>query len=192
LKGTFKKSDFIMPVAQQKYYEENRGKDLRRNPNDGTQPYRRWVVNEMWDVHHEIARRIVLGQKNVQIAEDLNVSPQMVCNVRNSPIVQERIKVLHGARDADTVDLAKEIKEIAPEALGLLKDIIRGENDGANASINLRAKEANNMLARAGHGVPIKVHSENFHAMFTPKDIENIKARARARGAIASEDLENV
>ena len=99
-----------MPVSQQKYYEENRGPDLRRC--DPSKERGTWVVNEMWDVHHEIARRLVLGQKNVQIAEDLGISAVMVSNVRNSPIVQEHTAIMRGARDADTVDLSREIKEM--------------------------------------------------------------------------------
>jgi hypothetical protein len=91
---------------------------------------------------------------------------------------------MRGARDADTVDLAKEIIEIAPVAMNLLKDIIRGENDGVNASIGLRAKEANGMLARAGFGVPQRVQSESVNVHLTSADIANIKDRARSNSDI--------
>lgn len=181
-----------MSILQEKYYEDNRGRDLRlADPLVGR---RNWVVNEMWDVHHEIARRIVLGQKNVTIADELNVSAQMVSMVRNSPIVQEHIAILRGAADADTVDLAKEIREVAPTALKLLRDIIEGENDGANASLPLRAKMATDMVARAGHGVPQRVQSENVHAFITSEDIAAIKKRAIENGDVievkAEESLE--
>jgi len=76
----------------------------------------------MWEVHHEIARLVLLGYKNVDIAEKLDCSPQLVSNVRNSPVVKEKLALMRGARDADTIDIAKEIKEIAPEALNLLKN----------------------------------------------------------------------
>ena len=167
-----------MAIPQQKYYDENRGPDLRRHDGNGGSP-NRWVVSEMWDAHHEIARYIVMGWKNVDIAKAMNVSSQMVSIVRNSPVVQEHIVIMRDARDADTVDLAKEIEEVAPDALALLKDIVRGDNEGANAGIALRAREANNMLARVGHGVPHKIQAETVNYHLTSKDITEIKRRAQ-------------
>jgi len=176
-------------IPQEKYYDPNRESDGRRKgksfiSSTGEALPKRWHVNEMWDVHHEIARRLVLGQNNKEVSEALDISPQTVSIVKNSPVVQEHIAILRGARDADTVDLAKEIQEIAPVALSLLKDIINGDNDGANASIMLRAKTSENMLARVGHGVPHRVQSENIHAFLTSKDIEDIKQRAFSSGNV--------
>ena len=171
-------------IPQEKYYEENRGQDLRRS---GERNH--WVVSEMWDLHHEIARRISLGQKNVEIAKALGCTPQTVSNVRNSPVVQEHISILQGARDADTIDLAREIKEIAPVALQLLKNVINGEKEGVNASIALRAREANNMLARVGHGVPHKVQAEVANWHLTSKDIQDIKQRALANGDVVDAEV---
>lgn len=173
-----------MATPQEKYYDEGRGPDLRRAPGGR----RHWTVGHMWDVHHEIARRIVIGQKNVEIAEALGVSAQMVSNVRNSPVVQEHISIMRGARDADTVDLAREIKEIAPEALTLLKDIIKGDDQGQGAPLGLRARTAENMLARVGHGVPKVVKSENVHAFLTTEDIEDIKRRALSNDNVVDAD----
>lgn len=163
-----------MAIPQEKYYQDGRGRDLRRvNGRSKT-----WVVNEMWELHHEIARYLLLGEKNVVIAKRLGCSPQTVSNVRNSPVVQDQLAIMQGARDADTVDLAREIQEVAPDAMALLSDIIRGENAGKNASLSLRAKESNNMLARAGHGVPQRVQSESVNVHLTSQDIKDIKRRA--------------
>ena len=165
-----------MSVAQEKYYSENRGQDLRRSTSE-TGP-NHWVVSDMWELHHEITRRLVLGQKGVDIAKALGCTPQTVSNVRNSPVAQDHIAIMKGARDADTVDLSKRIIEIAPRALTLLEDIIKGENDGANASLGLRAKEANGMLARVGHGIPQKIQSESVNYHVTSEQIADIKRRA--------------
>ena len=161
-------------ARQDKYYSENRGPDLRKKNGEANH----WVVNDMWSMHHEIARRIVLGQKNVEIARDLNCSAQLVSNVKNSPVVQEQITLLNGARNAETVDLAREIALVAPDAMKLITDIIRGENDGVNATLGLRAKEANGMLARAGFGVPQRIQSESVNVHLTSQDIQEIKRRA--------------
>lgn len=166
-----------MAQSQEKYYEENRGKDLRRNP----EGYRRWVVSEMWDVHHEIARRVVLGQKNVAIAEALNLSPQMVCNVKNSPIVQDHIAIMKGARDAETIDLAEEIKEVAPNALSLLRDVIDGDIEAPPV---VRVNAAKDIMDRAGYGAPKKLFMESISTHLTADDIINIKQRALEAGVL--------
>ena len=179
-----------MAIAQEKYYEQNRGQDLRKlpagDPFNGEAPTttKRWKVSEMWNLHHEIARRLVLGQKNTEIAKALEITPQTVSNVKCSPIVQEQMALLGGTRDAEVIDLKREIEEIVPEAVFLLKDIIRGEGQGQNASLTLRAKESNNMLARVGHGVPQKIQSENIQIQLTSQDISDIKQRAAANSDV--------
>ncbi len=165
-----------MAIPQEKYYDQNRGQDLRRV--QGTQGTKRWKVNDMWNLHHEIARRLVLGQKNREIAKALGITPQTVSNVKCSPVVQEQMAVLGGARDAEVMDLKQEIEEMVPDAVYLLGDIIRAEGQGQGASLTLRAKEANNMLARVGHGVPQRVQSENVSIQLTSADIKDIKQRA--------------
>jgi len=132
----------------------------------------------MWNLHHEIARRLVLGQKNTEIAKALDITPQTVSNVKCSPVVQEQMLILNGTRDVETMDLKREIEEIIPDAVFLLKDIIRGQGQAQNASLTLRAKESNNMLARVGHGVPQKIQSESVNIQLTSKDILDIKRRA--------------
>ena len=176
-------------IPQEKYYSENRGADQRKN-NGGDRKH--WVVSEMWDLHHEIARRIVIGQKNVEIAKALKITPVTVSSVRNSPIVQEHVSIMRGVRDAETIDLAKEIKEIAPEALILLKDIIRGDNDGAVASINLRARTSEGMLARIGHGIPHRIQSESVNLHLTSQDIAAIKNRAMLSGNVIDVESQEV
>lgn len=165
-------------MDREKYFNENRGADLRKaGPNGRTKT---WNVSEMWELHHEIARRVVLGQKNVVIAEALGCTPQTVSNVRNSPIVQDQMAIMKSARDADTVDLAREIQEIAPLAMQNLRRIIEdGELDGEKATLSLRAKESRDMIARAGFGVPQRIHSESVSVTLTSTDIADIKRRAR-------------
>jgi hypothetical protein len=137
-----------------------------------------WQVTKIWELHDEIKRRILLGQKNTVIAEALACSPQTVSNVRNSDVIQDQLAIMRGARDAATVDIARDIQEFAPKALELLKDVVNGDKAGANASISLRAKEANNFLDRAGHSAVKKHDVRGMTALLTIDDIERIKKRA--------------
>ncbi len=174
-----------MTQSQKKYYDEDRGPDQRKKVNNRN----RWTVSEMWQVHHEIAGLILLGWKNVDIAEKLDVSEVMVSNVKNSPVVMDKLSIMRGARDANTIDLAKEIRETAPDALKLLQDIISGNGDGDNASINLRARTSEGMLDRAGYAAPKKLLTENLHGFFTSEDIAELKKRAKANDDVVDAEF---
>ena len=138
-----------------------------------------WNIDRIWDVHHEIARRIVLGQDNVTIARDLGVTTATVSNVRNSPVIKEKITVMQCARDASTVDISRQIQEFAPEALKLLRNVIAGNGaEGKDASIPLRVRTAEQWLNRAGHAPVQKTASINIHSRLDKEDLDKIKKRA--------------
>lgn len=157
----------------EKYYNSDREPDLRRNP---LKEARHWSVSEMWDIHHEIARMLLIGWKNVDIAKKLDVSAVMVSEVRNSPVVRDKLALMCKARDADAIDVAKEIKDFAPVALNLLKDIVTGEGDGEGASIGLRGKHAKDLLEKGGHVAVQK--SLGLVGHLTAEEIEAMKEKA--------------
>jgi hypothetical protein len=163
------------PYPQQEYYIPRNGDGRVKRP----ELRKHWQVGKIWDLHREITRRILLGQKNTIIAAALKCSPQTVSNVRNSPVIEDQLSIMRGARDAGTVSLSRDIQEFAPIALGLLKNIIEGKKDGANASINLRAKEANNWLDRPGSTIQKVSKVEGIVGHFTGEELIDIKKRAR-------------
>lgn len=159
-----------------KYSDPNRGPDRRRAP-EGKK--RGFQVAEMWDNHHEIARRILLGQKNVDIAAAMNCTPATVSSVRNSPVVKEKLILMQAARDANCLDLAEQIKELAPIALGKVKDAItNGEVNGQIISGAEICKQANSILDRDQGKATQRVESRNIHGHFSIEDIEKMKERA--------------
>jgi len=170
------------PNTNKEKYFGPRGEDLRKNPNKRT-----FEVSHMWELHHEITRRLLLGQKNADIARSLNISEVMVSYTRNSPIVQEKLEIMKGARDAETIDLSKRIRENAPKALKLLEDAIDGSVVGADGETRevptmARLKEANLMLDRGGYAPIRTFRGEHLVAHFTGDEIEKIKERAREAG----------
>lgn len=168
-----------MASIQEKYYRENRGPDLRRTP---CTERRVWTVNELWDRHHEILRLISIGMTNVAVAEKLGISAQSVSLVRNSPVAQEHLMILHGARDAETVDVARDIRDTAPEALKILKMVMRGDQTLGKVPVQLRARTAEGLLDRAGYGAPKKI--ETINAYLTSEEILAIKERAKQNSNI--------
>jgi hypothetical protein len=158
-----------------RYRDPNR-KDLRRNPDGKRKGYQ---IAEMWDQHHEIARRLVLGESNKDIAESLGVSACSVSNVKNSPVVQDKLSILRAARDAGTIDLAREIQDLAPIALQRLKEVLEtGTVLGKEASAAVILKEANAIMDREMGKAVQRVDTRNSHMHFGPEDLERIKNRA--------------
>ena len=165
-------------------YPKDRWTDPTRGDNrkNGDKPKKSgWQVAEMWDKHHEIARRIVLGQKNTEIARDLNCTEVQISNVRNSPVVQDKIVIMRAARDAGTIDLAREIADLAPIALLRVREALEtGKVLGKEVSAVGILKEANNIVDREIGKPTQRIDTRNVHGHFTLEDIERIKNRAKA------------
>lgn len=147
-------------------------RDLRRVAEGERRVYE---VKEIWDKHLEIINLIVLGYGNIEIAEITGYTAQTVSNIRNSPIVRERIEELQGRVEHRVVDIATRIREFAVVPLEHLEEIIKGNVQGVSAA--LRAKTCENALSRAGHGTIQKVAS--MSGSLSREDIEELKQRAK-------------
>lgn len=133
-------------------------------------------VMKLWHVNNEIARLVVLGHKESEIAEILQISPSTVWNALNrNPLVQERIELLQGERDASTVDVQRKVKAMQPIALEVLEQDLMEENP-AIVSRKLRNETARKVLEMGGNGPIKKVDSR--HAVFTAADLQTINQRA--------------
>lgn len=165
----------VYAYPKERYADSNR-KDGRRNP-DGKR--KGWQIAEMWDQHHEIARRVILGQSNIEIAESLGVSKETVSNVKNSPVVQDKLVLLRAARDCDSIDLGKEIAELAPMALKRIREALEtGMVLGKEVNSATLLKEANALLDREMGKAIQRIDSRNLNATLTVSDIEAIRKKA--------------
>jgi len=165
----------------EKYFTAPREPDQRRNNGEDRKTFE---VNEMWEMHHEIVRLLVMGMKNVEICKVLNVSQPMVSYVRNSKVVKDHLAIMRSARDADTIDVARDIREKAPKALALLESII--DDQGETHSMALVAKTAESWLDRAGHGAIKTVKVAGAVAHFTADEIMDIKRAANEEAEMAN------
>ena len=155
-----------------KYFQDLPRVDARLlSPSDSGKTFR---IGKLWEIHHEIARRLSLGEKNRSIADALGITEVMVSYTKNSKLVEDKVDILRASMDADTIDLGIRIKEFAPKALVLLEEIIEGKHD--EASIALRARYADRHLDRAGLAPIKKIAVATGH--LSRSDIEEIKRRA--------------
>ena len=70
---------------------------MGRHKLEGT--HRKYQVEQMWDVHHEVVRLALTGMKHVEIAEFLGVSPVTVSYTLRSPIVMRQLEQMRAVRD---------------------------------------------------------------------------------------------
>jgi DNA-binding CsgD family transcriptional regulator len=168
------------PGQQYTYANPDRPPDKRRkDPGEKNS----FVVSEMWERHHEIVRRLALGQKNTQIAKALGISEVSVSQVKNSPIVKEKLASMVEKMDENAIDVGQRIKELAPRAIKVLESVLEDVED--TVPLSLKVKTAHDILDRAGHAAIKQVNANVMHGHFNADDLAEIKQLARDNGVIA-------
>jgi len=147
---------------------------------------RKYQIRKLWPLQKEISRRQLLGQKSVDIARELNISPVTVCNAANSILGSVRREELELARDADCVQVARQIRELAPLALKTVRELMENENGLIQPVVRLSA--AKDTLDRAGFAAPTKVNIQSQHLFLTASDLAEIKQRDRDAGDCVSNE----
>ena len=148
---------------------------------------RKYQIQRVWEIHHEICRLAVIGVKHIDIAKQLNITEASVSNCLNSAVVKEHLHVMRLARDASSIDVAKQIQEMAPKALQLLDDVLEGSKD---ASLGQQISVATDVLDRAGYAPPKVIKGEFAHAILTKEDIEDIKRGARTEKVLVGDVID--
>jgi len=169
---------------RERYYDDNRENNKRVTAGKFRKVF---TVAEMSARHHEIARLLVLGKKNVEVAKILGVSPMMVSNVRNSPQVIEQMSFLSAKKDAAVVEISEQIAEALPKCVKFLADSIEDEN----VSDHLRSRNAFGLLASGGYGPSKNVNIKGVHAILSADDIRDIRNQAAEIGIASGIVLEN-
>ena len=163
-------------------YPKDRYTDANRTDNRRAPGGRKgWQIAEMWDKHHEIARYLVMGYSNEDIAKLVGVTAQTISNVKNSPVVQDKIAVMRAVRDVECMDLQKEIASLAPIAIKRMREALEsGTVLGKEVNAVAILKEANSILDREMGKAVQRIDSRNTSMTLTLEDIEDIKNRAAA------------
>lgn len=150
--------------------------DRRRVPSGKVaQTYR---VTEMTDKHHEVARLLLLGLTNKEVASETSLSRDHVSTIRRSPVVKEQLTILRSVRDRESVDIAVQIQNALPRCIEYLTETI----DGDGISDALKSKNAFNLLSMGGHGPSKNLNVKSTHAILTADDIMEIRERGLSLG----------
>jgi hypothetical protein len=154
---------------------------MGRHRLEGT--HKKYQVEQLWDVHHQIIRMALTGMKYIDIAQALGVNPVTVSYTLRSPIVVRQLEQMRAVVDLDSVDIAKKIAALAPQAVDVLEELM------GNDLPNVKLKAAESILDRAGFAAMqrIKVDSTINHH-FSPAEISDIKQRAKDIGLMVDAD----
>ena len=173
------------------YYVGERKLDVKSKDRDGRRVPISSIprVEHVWEFHHNVARLIVLGYNNKQIAQMMGKTPERISHIRNSPMVIRLIEMMRAEADQGTIDVRSEIQALAPKAI----EIIKSQLEDEHTSPHLKFKGATYLLGLAGHVAPKNVNVRSVHTNLSPDQIEKIKSRAveigMNSGLIADESL---
>lgn len=134
-------------------------------------------VQTLWERHHEVLNLSLLGWGTRAIANRLACSEAMVSDTINCDLGRQKLAIMRAARDAETIDVAKEIQRLVPQAYKIYSDILFKEGVGEGVSVTLQKATADTIVKDlAGHEAPKKM----LHAYLTPDQVEGLKKRGRA------------
>lgn len=130
-----------------------------------------YSLSHLWERHKEIARLLVSGVSQQEIAKRLSLSESWVSIVCNSPIFQQYLSSLRGRVEVGLADVRATINEGAVQSATLLLNMLKKDD----VNHQTKAKIAFDFLDRAGYGAIKTVRNENLTVTMTSSDIEEIK-----------------
>lgn len=138
---------------------------------------RKYEPKQLNPLHHEILRRLLLGDSHKEIAEVLGCTVATVSNAANSGLGRDKLSVMTAVADMNSVEIAQQIRETAPKALAVIQEIL--ESDTANYATKFRA--AVDILDRAGHAPIKKIDIRRSATELSLDELETLKSQAIER-----------
>lgn len=109
------------PVPRSRRSNGKRGRPKGGNLRDVNGNF---TPSKMKDLYRRVARMKAEGEKNTDIAEELQVSEQTVGYIVRSPLIRAHIDRLHKIAEVDSVNMQREIAEMSPSALATIGEIM--------------------------------------------------------------------
>lgn len=125
----------------------------------------------LWEHHKEIARRLLLGERQFEICKAINVSPSWLSIITTSPAFIRYLDSLRARTEAGICDVRKEITEGAKDSIKVLRGLLSSTNE------NIQAKVAIDLLDRDGYAPVKQVQVQQTNVHLTSERIEALKVR---------------
>jgi len=115
-------------------------------------------LTHMWERHHEIKRRLVLGERQCDIARDMGMTDVRMSVIANSPLMRGSVEELRARADDKVVEIQERLMLLRKDAVEAMAEIVQKRVEPGNAA--LRIKVAESILDRTGHGKAAETKNE--------------------------------
>ena len=129
-------------------------------------------LSNMWEHHKEIARRLLLGERQMDIARDMKLSQSWLSIVCCSPAFIKYLDGLRARTESGISDVRKEITAGAVEGIKVLRSLLTSDNE------QIKLKAATDLLDRDGFGAVKRVEQNVTGTVHLTADrLNELKAR---------------
>jgi hypothetical protein len=111
------------------------------------------TIQSLKERHHEIKRRLVAGERAIDICRSMGMTPSWLSIVMSSPVFKMEMEKERQLADENAADVSKRLTRLAPDAMQVLEEAIRNKGDKELSTMQ-RVYVAKDVLDRAGHGKP--------------------------------------
>ncbi len=130
-------------------------------------------LQKLRTVHHQAARLVAVGLRNVEICTITGLSQSRLSILKNDPAFCELIEHYAQMEEQRQEDLAEKIKMVGTTALEILLE--RLDESPEDIPINQLMEIAANCFDRSGHGVQSKVDKRVLSATLDSETLAEIK-----------------
>jgi len=144
-----------------------------RIPEGESQSVTKYGLGYIRPYHREIARRLVLGEIQADIARSLGMSESRMSIIVNSPLFKLELQRLAVSRDEGVANVQQTLQAISPLALEVIERTMY-----SSKSETLKFAAAQDVLDRAGFGKTTKVVSNVSghvtHSNLSPDELRQL------------------
>ena len=126
----------------------------------------------LWERHKEIARRLVAGDRQKDIADDMKMTYSRMSIICNSPAFKSQLERLSMGADNGALDVQDRVTALSSDAMAVLEDVLQ---NGEDLPKKLQVDVARDIMDRAGHGAVKK--TATITATLGADDIAEMRQR---------------
>ena len=130
-------------------------------------------LTHLWERHKEIMRRLVAGDRQVDIARDMEMTQSRMSIICNSPAFKTQLERLSLGADNNALDVQDRVTALSSDAMSVLEDVLQ---NGENLPKKLQVEVAKDIMDRAGHGAVKK--TATITATLGADDIAEMRKRS--------------
>jgi len=140
-------------------------------------------IKLLTDRHREMARRLVLGERQCDVARAFGISQARMSDIARSPVFMDYMNQLHYRRDLQAMDITRSVKQGASRGLELLLRILtEGTEENGQADLRTKTQVAQDLLDREGSAPRLsrtQASQQTTSLHLTSKDIEELRIAVR-------------